>query len=105
MVTSRSLTIVGLSGDKTRDTLDSDENGVKLPNKPTVESAKRMRKLLKDRLALYKDIKCPVNVDAMGDLPWTHIAANMFLCSEKTLLTELVSHVRDILADLEDEEL
>ena len=88
------------------ESLTTDENGLKLPNKPTVHSAKRMRKLLKDRLALYKDVKCTTGADeAERDLPWSHIAAKMFLCSEKVMLTSLVNHVRDILSDLENEDL
>lgn len=90
---------------QTSDSLETNATGLKLPNKPTIESAKRMRKMLRDRLALYKGIKCEIHDDHIQDLPWTHIAARMFLCSEKSLLSSLVNHVRDIQSELEDEEL
>jgi histone-lysine N-methyltransferase SETD3 len=94
--------VVGLL---TSDSLETNATGLKLPNKPTIESAKRMRKMLRDRFALYKGIKCEIHDEHIQDLPWTHIAARMFLCSEKSLLSSLVNHVLEIQSELEDEEL
>jgi histone-lysine N-methyltransferase SETD3 len=94
--------VVGLL---TTDSLETNANGLKLPNKPTIESAKRMRKMLRDRFALYKDIKCENLDEQAKDQPWSHVAAKKFLCSEKSILNSLVNHVRDIQLELEHDEL
>lgn len=77
--------------------IERDERGIKLPSQPTLPAAKRLRKLLKDRLALYKDIPCLTSNSLTS--------AQRFLCSERILLETLLNQVREIIVDLEDDEL
>lgn len=76
--------------------LVQDSKGWKLPNKPTLVTAKKLRKIFKDRLQLYAKDQCNKAQDG-GML-------ERFLCEEKEMINKIMLYLRNVIADLTEKE-